>query len=295
MASRATEGCLRIAALGRRAAAQRARAARASALAEVAEALAAFTSPGRVRDVHAAAASGHREAEVFHLSAAGMAECLEGRLRSWVSNPDPQAMRPRLVGVAAGMLGTASASVVLLSGTGMESRLSGSDEAAQAACEAQALTGQGPAAEASSTGQPCAATAAEIGHRWPLFAHTIGGLGIQSVIAAPLGTSDDRLGAVCGYYREPVLPATALARAGQVAAALTQLLLHEGDDFVRLLARDGGHAVIHQAEGMVSAQACCDIGQARRLLAARAFADGASLARTAAAVVRGDIQLGPIQ
>lgn len=83
--------------------------------------------------------------------------------------------------------------------------------------------------------------------------------------------------------------------ARQVAAALTQLLVHEGDDFVRLLARDGGHAVIHQAAGMITAQACCDIDQARHLLAARAFADGASLARTAAAVVRFDVRFGPIR
>lgn len=287
MTSRADEARPRAAALRRRADTQRARAARAAA---EAEARAGRTPPGLSKDVHAAAATAHRQAETLHLSAAAMAESLLARLDHWVSDPDTQARRPRLVGVAADMLGTPSVSVVL-----MAARLSGSDQVAQAVCEAWALTGQGPGAEAVSTGQPSAATAAEISRRWPLFAPTIAGLGINSVAAAPLGTAANRLGAVCGYYRQTALAATALTQVSHVAGALTLLLLHEGDDLGPLLARDGSQLVIHQAAGMITVQACCDIEQARHLLAARAFADGTTLAQTAAAIVQGDIQFDPIR
>lgn len=295
MTSRADEARPRAAALRRRADAQRARAARAAAAAAEAEARAGRTPPGLSKDVHSAAATAHRQAETLHLSAAAMAESLLARLDRWVSDPDTQARRPRLVGVAADVLGTPSVSVVLMAGIEGGSRLSGSDQIAQAVCEAWALTGQGPGAEAVSTGQPCAATAPEISWRWPLFAPAIAGLGINSVAAAPLGTAANRLGAVCGYYRQSALAATALTQVSHVAGALTLLLLHEGDDLGPLLARDGSQLVIHQAAGMITVQACCDIEQARHLLAARAFADGTTLAQTAAAIVRRDIQFDPIR
>lgn len=273
------------------AAAEHDRAVRAAAAAARHEALAAAAS-GQARAVHVAAAAQHREAEAFHLLVAELAGSMAARLDGWLSDPDERAPRPRLVTVAAGMLGTPSAAGGLL-GTGRAAaRMSASDATARAAWEAEAVTGQGPATQAWSTGSPCAAGGRDLAECWPLFAHAAAGLGVHSVVAAPLGA---RLGVVCAYYREPVISeAAALAMAGQVAAALTCVTLRSAQDLgPDLIASPGDHGAVHQAIGMISVQAGCRIDVAYDLLAARAYADGMPLERAAAAVVRGDTRFEP--
>jgi hypothetical protein len=132
----------------------------------------------------------------------------------------------------------------------------------------------------------------DLPERWPLFTHAAGGLGVHSAVAAPLGA---RLSVVCAYYREPVIGETAaLATAGQVAAALTCVTLRSAQDLgPDLIASPGDHGAVHQAIGMISAQADCGIDVAYDLLAARAFADGVPLEQAATAVVRGDTRFEP--
>lgn len=264
---------------------------RAGAAAAGHEVLAAAAS-GQARAVHVAAAALYRDAEAFHLSVAEMAGSMAARLDGWLSDPDERAPRPRLVTVAAGMLGTPSAAGGL-GGTGCAAaRMSASDATARAAWEAEAVTGQGPARQAWSAGSRCAAGGRDLAERWPLFAHAAAGLGVRSVVAVPLGA---RLGVVCAYYREPVISgAAALARAGRVAAALTCVTLRSVQDLgPDLIASPGSRGAVHQAIGMISVQAGCGIEVAYDLLAARAYADGVPLERAAAAVVRGGTRFGP--
>jgi hypothetical protein len=69
----------------------------------------AVAASGQVSGVYAAAAAAYRDAEAFHLSVAEMAESMAVRLEGWLAHPDPHVARPRLVNVAAGMLGMPSA------------------------------------------------------------------------------------------------------------------------------------------------------------------------------------------
>ncbi len=275
------------------AAAERDLAAAARAAAASHEALAEAAS-GQARGVHLAAAAAHRHTEALHLSVAQMAESIAGRLDGWLSGHGKRAPRPRLVAVAADMLGTPSVAGGLGGAGRAAVRASASDATARTAWEAEAVTGQGPATLAFSGGKPCSASGLDLAERWPLFANAAAGLGVRAVVAAPL---DARLGVVCAYYREPIInPAAALALAGRVAAALTRVTLRSAQDYgPGLIARPGDQGAVHQATGMVSVQAGCSLGEARDLLAARAYADGVTLARTACDVLRGAIRLEPVR
>jgi hypothetical protein len=277
----------RIAALRQRADAEYRFAARAAEAASRQQTLAAAAASSQARSAHSAAAALHHDAEKLHLMAAAMARSQEARIVRWLGDPDPVAVRPRLIGVAAAMLGTPSASVTIQSPGVPMGRLSGSDPAGQAACEAEAVAGGGPGTDAWTRGRLRAAAGPQIAAFWPLYAQAVTRLGVRAVVAAPLGPPAGRVGAVCAYYYAPALAEDAEERTFRVAAALARLLLHEPGDLAPLLANDQDFAVIHQAAGMISVQAGCSISDAQHLLAARAYADGMPLAHTAAAVIRG--------
>ncbi len=275
----------------RQSAAEQRQAAQAGAAAELHKALAAGAC-GHAGDVHAAAVARHRDSEAFHLLVAEMTESMAARLDDWLNDPDEQAARPRLIAVAAAMLGTPSAAGSLHGPGRAAARTSASDATARAAWEAETLTGQGPAAHAWSTRSSCVATGQDLMHRWPLLAHAAAGLGVESVLAAPLGY---RLGVICAYYSEPITNETAaLATADRVAAVLTRVTLRSVLDLgPDLIASPGDHAAVHQATGIIAIQIGCNLDQAHDLLAARAYADGRPLAQTAADVVRGEIRFEP--
>jgi hypothetical protein len=88
-------------------------AARAAEVASHQETLAAAATSSQARSAYAATAALHRDLEKFHLLAAAMARSQEARMVRWLADPDPDAVRPRLIGVAAAMLGTPSASVTI--------------------------------------------------------------------------------------------------------------------------------------------------------------------------------------
>jgi hypothetical protein len=293
MSTRTDDGQARIRALRRRAASEQRMAARAAAAASAEEALASSGVAGGAGGVHAAAAAVHRDAEAFHLMVAEMAELQAARMVRWLAGPSPAGTRPRLVAVAAAMLGTPSASVTIWSGCDRV-RLSASDATAKAACECEAITAQGPGTDAWSTGQSCAAAGERIADRWPLYAQAVAALGVRGVVAAPLGPGAAGLGAICAYYRSPAVSSSAVIGAGQVAAALTRLLLHDAVELAPLLAEDYDLAVIQQAVGMVSVQAGCTISQADDLLAARAYADSVPLIQAAATVLSGETRFQPV-
>jgi hypothetical protein len=253
------------------------------------EPLAAAAEAQQLWQLHASAAARHREAEAIHLAAAGMAKALADRLDTWLADPDPEVARPRMRAVIADGLGTLSAVVTIGCEGRTQVRVSASDAMARGAHDAEKLAGQGPATEACSTGKPCAAADEELAERWPLFAPAAAALGVRAVIAAPLGTPAARLGTICGYYPEPVTMAADVAGAGRVGAALTRIVLNVASirGLAAVFGPEGDLIVVHQAAGMVSAQAGCSVGDAHDLLTARAFAEGAAVVQIAARVIDG--------
>ncbi len=230
----------RIAALRQRADAEHGFAARAAQAASRQEALAAAAASSQARSDHAATAALHRDAEKFHLMVAAMARSQEARMSRWLGDPDPGAVRPRLIGVVAAMLGTPSASVTLQNASLAMARLSGSDPAGQAACEAEIVAGGGPGTDARTQGRLRTAAGPQIAACWPAYAQATARLGVHAVVAAPLGPPAGRIGAVCVYYRTPALAEGAAEQTFRMAAALTRLLLHEASDLAPLLAEDQG-------------------------------------------------------
>jgi hypothetical protein len=271
-------------------------AARAALAAAHHESLAATAEAEQLSQVHASAAARHREAEAIHLAAAGMAKSLADRLDTWLADPHPEVARPRMRAVVAELLGTLSATITIGCEGRTRVRVSASDATAQAALDAEKLAGQGPAAEACSTGRPSAAADKELAERWPLFAPAAAVLGVRAVIAAPLGTPAARLGTICGYYPEPVAAAADIAGAGRIGAALTRVVLNSASimGLAAVFGPEGDLIVVHQAAGMVSAQAGCSIGDAHDLLAARAYAEGAAVVQIAARVIDGETRFDPI-
>ena len=243
-----------------------------------------------------AAEAGDRQARAVHALAAEIAGLRADGLEAWLRAGDPGVPRPRMVDVLAGLLGTPSVAAVLWFGPdGQWTRLSASDPDGQAACEAEMLTGEGPATQAWRTGRPCAAPAAEVAARWPLYAAALPGPGIGAVTAAPLGPADGPLGAICARHREPEPGRGAAGRTAAAADAVTRLLLYQAGNIGQLLARDIALTAVHQAAGLIAAQAGCTPEQARSLLAAYAFASDIPLAEAAEAVLNGDITLGQDQ
>ena len=237
----------------------------------------------------ATAAADDHQARAAHALAAEIAGLRADGLQDWLRAGDPGVPRPRMVGVLAAVLGTPSVLAVLWFGQDSQwTRLSASDPAGQAACEAEVLTGQGPATQAWRTGRPCAASAAQVADRWPLYAHAAAGLGPAAVAAAPLGPADGPLGAICARYQED----PRLAQVSTAAAAVTRLLLHQAGNIGQLLARDTSLTAVHRAAGLIAVQAGCTTADARSLLAACAFASDIPLARAAEAVLNGDISFG---
>ena len=240
----------------------------------------------------AAAAADDHEARAVHALAAEIAGLRADGLEAWLRAGDPGVPRPRMVNVLAAVLGTPSVAAVLWFGQDSQwTRLSASDPDGQAACEAETLTGQGPATCAWRTGRPCAASPAQIAARWPLYAHATARLGPAAVAAAPLGPADRPLGAICARYQHGTGPEQVTA----TAAAATRLMLHQAGNIGQLLARDATLTAVHRAAGLIAVQAGCTPDQARSLLAACAFASDVPLALAAEAVLNGDISFGQNQ
>ena len=230
------------------------------------------------------AAAGEGDTAV-HRMAAAIAERRADDIEMWLAGADRGGRHPRMIDVGAMTLGTPTVSAMMRFGDGGRwSRLSASDEAGQAAAEAEMVTGQGPATEAWQSGLAICVPAPEVAARWPLYAHAGAAPTNRSVAAAPLGPAEAHLGAMCAYYDG----AADLTLISTVAAALTRLMLHQAGNIGALLARDTDLAIVHQATGYLAARTGCSPAEAHHLLEAFAVADNVPLAQAAAAVLRGE-------
>ena len=287
-----------IARLRERAELARERASLSAARAARYEGSAVIADPRR-QQLHEGLRDLYLRAETSHRMSAELHDLIATRIEERDNRPAGPSALPVVMQVVAARLRVASV-VVALSGKHQPMALTAaSDATARRAHDLELVLAEGPATEAGR-GSLVMAAGPVLLDRWPQYGPAAAELGIHGVCAAPLGTGDAVLGALCAYDATP-----ATVRAGgatgirMMADALTQLLLGvadpaDPDGQVRILDYfDGSDAqsVIHQAAGMVSVQCGCGIDEALDLLAARAFASGSPVRDIAAGVLDGRVML----
>ncbi|MGQ0843915.1 MAG: ANTAR domain-containing protein [Sporichthyaceae bacterium] len=138
--------------------------------------------------------------------------------------------------------------------------------------------------------------------RWPLFAPAAVEAGVRSLCAVPMRVGAARFGVFVAYFDRPsAVNVSALTDSVLLSAIALDLLLDRlGPTTAGGSAAEkasgmaerivGDRPEIHQATGMVSAQAHVDLPTALLYLRGRAFADGRVLSELAADVVAGAIR-----
>jgi hypothetical protein len=175
----------------------------------------------------------------------------------------------------------AGAAIVLQSTVGLDRVVAATEGLATAVEELQFELGEGPGVLALRQDGPVLRSELRSAvTQWPMFAPAAVALGVEAAFAFPLQVGGIRLG-VFDLYRDT--PGTLfdglLSEALAYAEAATAVLLH-----LQALSRPGAglhpaltgftadRAEIHQATGMISAQASVTLVEALLLLRARAYA-----------------------
>lgn len=194
----------------------------------------------------------------------------------------------RLGMASSAILGADGAAVTLSYTESTRLTVCATDEVAARLEDLQDVLGEGPGADAYLTGRMVrAALGQRPSRRWPAFAAAaFAEVGPVAISAIPIQPGIDVLGVLTLYQ----LPARPLEREPELAQFVA-------DTFGAALLRDGGlqedmgngpwstQARVHQAAGMVIAQLGVSPEDALALLRAHAYADSASMAVIAKAVV----------
>ncbi len=210
----------------------------------------------------------------------------------------PSLVPLRLCEVGVERLGAQGVGLALISSPQARSLLSASGALAGRVEELQFSLGEGPCLDAFWAGvptfEPFLATSGR--DRWPLFAMAAVAAGVEAVFSFPLQIGEVRFGVldiahdVAGMLAEDVV-ADALALAD--IATETILALQAGTDEDRVADELGGigsdRIVVHQATGMIAAQAGIDVGDALAWLRAHAYADDRHIYDVAGDVVAGSL------
>lgn len=260
------------------------RAVRAAEIADRHEHLAEQASP-TLQALHLNMADIHRGMERRHRAAARMHTDYTDRLTA-------RAAMPTLMAAVATAIGAQHVGLTVLGTDRTEALTMASDSVATEAQDAEFTLGEGPAHDVTSGGAPVVADESMLPARWPHFAPQVARLGVRSVIAAPLTTTNGCFGALTvfdpGAQDRPV----AMLRAVADALVNTTLLVEETDAIaVPLLAGVDSRAVVHQAAGMVAVQLGCTATDALAALRARAFAEDRPITALATEVVRRKLRL----
>ncbi|WP_299035821.1 GAF domain-containing protein [uncultured Pseudokineococcus sp.] len=190
---------------------------------------------------------------------------------------DSAVLPDRLVALCAQALPVTGVGMVLMTDAGPAGMVAASDGAAATLEELQFTLGEGPCVDCSTSGRPVLVPHLAVvgGAQWPAFTPGALGADVAAVFAFPLQVGGIRLG-VLDLHRDVTGPLAApdLAEALAFADAATTVLLHlqahaPAGTAVAVLE---DRTEVHQATGMVSAQAGVDLASALLLLRARAFA-----------------------
>jgi hypothetical protein len=277
-----------IAAAWCRAADEQQRAARAAAVA-ARHGVQAERGPAAMRELHLNLARLHRAMESRHRAAVTVHTIYAQRLERWRDQRPGDAPPPFMSAVAEAS-GSGSALIALRDGQEAEALVATSDQTAETAHDLESTFGEGPTRDAAAEGRLISVQDAALVERWPLYGPVMRGLGVRSIVAAPLRASRQCFGALAVFHRrrssahpqEPLLD--------DVANALTYTVLLT--DQLPLLADADSQSAVNNAAGMVSVQCSCSTDDALALIRACAFAQGERIATVATRVTTGELTLG---
>ena len=164
----------------------------------------------------------------------------------------------------------------------------------------QFTLGEGPSYEAFSLGSPILDEELDDGfpRRWPALVTLATQLGIKGIFAFPLQLGAARVGVLTAYQIETrAWTSTQDVDAVIAADVMTHVILAAQADVgagsLADLLRDAGsyRAEVHQAAGMISAQAEIPVAEALIRLRGHAFASGRPIAEVAAAITSRQLRL----
>ncbi len=182
--------------------------------------------------------------------------------------------------------------LAVLSSAGMPEPTYVSDSRSRLVEDLQFTLGEGPCVDAVRSGSPVllddVRTVSDANDRWPGFVKEVEASGIRALFAFPVRVGAIALGTLDLYRNEPGALssgelAAALRTVDQIASVLLDLGAAGGDG----VAEPSYRMVVHQAAGMVTAQAGIGITSALSRLRATAFSEGISVNDLAADVVAG--------
>lgn len=273
------------------------RAARAAAIAERHENLAAAGSEP-LRGLHLKIAAMHRLIQRRHGVAAALHAEYADRLGAWLGRPERGGIRPIFMASVARTLGSDSAALMLLSADLDEILAAASDGLARRAQDLEFTFREGPARDAAISRSPVMADGTVFRNRWAHYGPALAQLGVQAVAAVPLQLAEGSLGALTSFSIRPSAEVD-LAALGGVADTLAHAVLaapevtasDEGVPPLGMFDDRDLRPVVHQAAGMLCVQAGCTISDALALIRARAFADAEPVEATALRIVSGRLRL----
>jgi hypothetical protein len=200
----------------------------------------------------------------------------------------------RLCAACAEALPVTGVGLAFMNDTGPMGMVAATDGAARTMEDLQVVLGEGPCVEASQTRRPVLQPDLGVtgASRWPLFGPAVLRAGIAAIFAFPLQVGAIRLGVLDLYRNSPgMLDESELDEALAYADAATELILDlqgqaPGDALHPALSEGFAYSpVVHQATGMISAQAGIGVSDALLLLRARAYAAERALTDIAKDVV----------
>jgi len=193
------------------------------------------------------------------------------------------------------------AGIALMIPSGHGGTLAATDEAAGVIENLQETLGEGPCLNAFHDRRPVLhPDLPEAATRWPAFTPAATQAGIAAVFAFPLQIGAIRLGVLDLYRDAPgSLDTLQLTEAIDYATAATTMLVDlqhatsPGELHPQLADAADEHREIHQATGVIAAQASVPINEALLLLRARAYADERPLLGLAQDVVARRVTFSP--
>lgn len=212
------------------------------------------------------------------------------------SGPERAAQPLRICELCVDALAVTGAGIAMVTAAGHRGVICATNDVSATIEDLQLTLGEGPCVDAAVTGGPV--LLADLGQapdvavdRWPAFMEGAATAGVEALFAFPLRVGAISVGVLDLYRDQPgELSKEEMTGALVAADAAAMALLHLDVDGAEAFTDDHESRAayqlqVHQATGMVTAQAGVTIEQAFLMLRARAFAESRPLAELAAEVV----------
>jgi hypothetical protein len=212
------------------------------------------------------------------------------------SGPERAAQPLRICELCVDALAVTGAGIAMVTAAGHRGVVCATNDVAATIEDLQLTLGEGPCVDAAVAGSPVLLS--DLGaspdvavERWPAFIEGAAMAGVEALFAFPLRVGAISVGVLDLYRDQPgelsrEEVTAALVAADAAAIALLYLDVDGAGAFIDdHESRAAYQLQVHQATGMVTAQAGVTIDQAFLMLRARAFAESRPLAELAAEVV----------